>query len=171
MCSTIDRKRIVFNLEGRTRILATIKNTYVVALFDCCREKMTCKDIVNGKTTTSGGPSRGGTDKSSMDQDKDDQKYEDDGKARNLIIVFGCMPFDRTPADSKLIVQFFQMVKEMNDRGENIVLLPGFLSSWKPNNKGEVLSFTTHDLIIPFDHSASPDCFAHQADLKQECIA
>ena len=47
------------------------------------------------------------------------------------------------------------------------MLLPGILSGWKPNNKGEVLSFTTHDLIIPFDHTLSPFCFSHQESVKQ----
>ena len=62
LCSTIERTNIVFNLEERTRIIAGVADTYVIGLFDCCREKMSGKDVVNGKPATSGGPSRGSTD-------------------------------------------------------------------------------------------------------------
>ena len=62
LCSTTERKDIVYNLEAKTRMLAQISNTYVVALFDCCREKMSCQDIIYGNPTTSDGPSRGGSD-------------------------------------------------------------------------------------------------------------
>ena len=59
----------------------------------------------------------------------------------------------------------------MSDEDGKIVVLPGDFFNWKPNNKGEVLSLTTHALIIPFDDSASPLCFSHQDDLKEACIA
>ena len=59
----------------------------------------------------------------------------------------------------------------MSDTDGKIAVLPGILSSWKPNNKGEVLSFTKYDLIVPFDQSACPESSSHQADLKNDCIA
>ena len=83
-----------------------------------------------------------------------------------MVIVFGCNPNDTTPADSKLTVQYSKKVGEMSEKDGKIAVLPGDLSSWKPNNKGEVLSLTTHDLIIPFDQYASPLCSSHQDDLK-----
>ena len=101
-----------------------------------------------------------------QDQDQDDKKHEDDGKNRNLVTVFGCKPYDTTPADSKLTVQCSKKVGEMSDREGKIAVLPGDLFSWKPNNKGEVLIMTTHDLIVSFDQSASPLCSSHQKDLK-----
>ena len=136
---------------------------------------MTPADVYHGKAATRGAsPGRGNDADKLLDQknDDDDDDDDDDGKPRNLVIVFRCKPGDQTPADSKLIVSFFQKMKELSDTDDNIALLPGLLSAWKPNNnKGEVLSFTTHDLIIKFDITSNLDCFSHQANLKQECIA
>ena len=45
MCSIIERKKIALPIEQKVRDLSEVQDTYVVALLDYCREKMTIKEV------------------------------------------------------------------------------------------------------------------------------
>ena len=87
-------------------------------------------------------------------------------KARDLIIVFGCPPNSYTPAESTLTVGMYMMLNDMSDKVDKVVVLPDNASAWKPCNKGEVLSFTCHDLVTRFDASENPLCLKQSTFLK-----
>ena len=67
--------------------MAGIQNSFVIALFDCCRERMS-------ETMTRGG----NTDAPIA--------AVDDGSI-NLILTFGCQPSDGTPAKSTIAIHYF----------------------------------------------------------------
>ena len=98
MCSTIERKKIAFPIEKKARDLAEVPSCYVVALFNCYREKMTVDEEKKGKIVK-------------VDDHGDGMMIEEEDllvtKARDLIIVFGCPPNSQTPADSTLSVNWF----------------------------------------------------------------
>ena len=141
MCSTVERKKIAFPLEKKIRDLSEIASTYVVALFDCCREKITVKEVQEGKMVEVEG--RGG---GLMEEEPDWSVV----KTRDLMIVFGCPPNSYTPAESPLTVGFFKTVSDMSDPIDGVAVVPGNATAWKPCNKGEVLNFTYHDCVLPF---------------------
>ena len=70
----------LFPLEQQVRVLARMKGSYVIALFDCCREK--------AKTGLGHGSS-------SSDQQED------------FIITFGCPPTSTVPARSTIAHEYF----------------------------------------------------------------
>ena len=98
MCSTIERKMVAFPVERKVRDLSEVPSTYVVALLDCCREKMTVAEVQQGKKVKVEG--RGG----GMMEEEPDWSVV---KARDLMIVFGCPPNSYTPAESTLTVGWF----------------------------------------------------------------
>ena len=134
-----------------------MEGTYVVALFDCCREKMTVAEVQQGKKVKVDG--RGG----GLMEEEPDYSV---AKARDLMIVFGCPPNSYTPAESTLTVGFFQTLDDMSDKIDKVVVLPDNATAWKPCNKGEVLSFTHHDLEVPFDASKQPLCLKQNTFTK-----
>ena len=54
----------------------------------------------------------------------------------------------------------------MSDKIEKVVVLPDNSSAWKPCNKGEVLSFTHHDLVVPFSAELNPLCLKQHTFTK-----
>ena len=46
----------------------------------------------------------------------------------------------------------------MSDKADKVVVLPGNSTAWKPCNKGEVLTFTHHDLVVTFAAELNPLC-------------
>ena len=87
-------------------------------------------------------------------------------KARDLMIVFGCPPNSYTPADSPLIVGFWNTLNDMGDKVDKVVVLPDNSTAWKPCNKGEVLNFTKHDCVLPFSAEKSPLCLKQTTFMK-----
>ena len=149
MCSTIERNKIAFPIEKKVRDLSEVPSCYVVALFDCCREKMTIKEVQEGKMVKVDG--RGG---GMMEEEEDFSVV----KARDLMIVFGCPPNSYTPAESTLTVGWFTTLNDMSDRVDKVVVLPGNSTGWKPCGKGEVLTFTHNDCVLPFSADMNPLC-------------
>ena len=69
MCSGVDRTNVAFNLEAKARLLSQVDGVYVVALFDCCREKMRVEEVRNGKKSKVEG--RGGDVIEEIEEDQD----------------------------------------------------------------------------------------------------
>ena len=74
------------------------------------------------------------------------------------MIVFGCPPNSYTPAASTLTVGWFTTLNDMSDRVDKVVVLPGNSTGWKPCGKGEVLTFTHNDCVLPFSADMNPLC-------------
>ena len=68
----------IYNLESAIRSLGARENSYVIGIFDCCREPY------NEKTKSMFEPTatRGG----------DGEKREDFEEGRNVFLIFGCPP-------------------------------------------------------------------------------
>ena len=126
-----------------------MESTYVVALLDCCREKLTVKEVQKGKMVKVEGRGDG------MVEEEPDWSVV---KSRDLMIVFGCPPNSYTPAESTLTVGFYLTLNEMSDKVDKVVVLPGNSTAWKPCQKGEVLTFTLHDCVLPFKAEKNPLC-------------
>lgn len=103
--------------------------------------------------------------------DNGENENQEEDEPRNLVMVFGCAPNDKTPADSKLVVSFFNRLADMSDKHEKITVLPGTLPGWKPNRTGEVFCITTHDMALYFDQTVCPEAFYHTDVRKTILIA
>ena len=86
-----------------------MKGTYVVALLDCCREKMTVKEVQHGKKVKVDG--RGG----GVAFEEEEELDFSVAPSRDLIIAFGCPPNSYTPAESTLTVELFMTLEKMSD--------------------------------------------------------
>jgi hypothetical protein len=124
------------------RHLAQIPGSYILAIFDCCREKLRydappptatgIKGVVHAARGTGEAP----------EEDTDEHT-----SFRNLIMVFGCPPNSFVPADSTLTVELFQNILKQADK-DNMAILPGHLQSWTPGGQGEVVCFFKQDLVL-----------------------
>ena len=93
------------------RSLAKADGSYVVALFDCCRER-----IVAG-ATRGAGTGEGGT----MDLCANAENDE------NFVITYGCPPTEGVPAKSTIAHAYIKYLKKAADPQGNIAL-PGPLN-------------------------------------------
>ena len=76
------------------RSLASKDDTYVMGLFDCCREKLPEEMLQKMRNTGL----------SNLEDDIDDKKI-------NIILSFGCPPSDTTPAKSTIAIHYFDHLK------------------------------------------------------------
>ena len=97
-----------FAIEQNLRILASIPKAYVVALLDCCREKLS--EAMRGGNT--------------------EQPAEEEEEGMNLVITFGCPPSSGTPAKSEIAVAYFDRLRQKADV-DGSVILPEALLSWR----------------------------------------
>ena len=96
-----------YPLEKMLRSLAGLQNSYVTALFDCCRERMS-------EAMTRGG-------------NTDAPVAEVDDNNINLILNFGCPPSDGTPAKSTIAIHYFKHLKAKANVMDGSVILPSAL--------------------------------------------
>ena len=91
-----------FALEKHVRSISKEVGSYVIALFDCCREKV--KDlpqsVARGKTSH-----------------------------ENFIITFGCPPSDTVAARSTIARAYFMFLCDARDK-KGYIGLPGNLNYW-----------------------------------------
>jgi len=83
MCNSDVKVETKFPFEQFARTLSTYPDSYVVCIFDACREDM--PDALRGKNAA-----------------------DDDESPGNLIMVLGCPPGGSVQAESSAIVEFFQ---------------------------------------------------------------
>ena len=103
----------LYPIEKMLRSLAKADGSYVIALFDCCRER-----LVAGATRGTGAD-------------------EDDGLAaatealpeyqENFIITFGCPPTEGVPAKSTIAKAYMKYIKKSSDQN-GYISLPGPLN-------------------------------------------
>lgn len=118
-----------YPLEKQLRILATIANSYIVAVFDCCREKLP-------------GQSRGGGD--------EDEEVKTQATT-NLVMTFGCPPSDGVPDKSTIAIAFFDHLRLNADDYTGEVTLPHALIGWRgTDGKVESLPLTNVPVKLGF---------------------
>ena len=90
-----EEKKRFFKLEDFTRILSKIKGSYILTIFDCCREYVPYKD-----------PSTRGLNGDDYDEDPKKYLHSD----TNYIIVNGCAPNKTVPGYSFISRGFFDVI-------------------------------------------------------------
>ena len=90
------KKNPLYNLESRLRSLGDLDNSYVIGIFDCCREAYD-----EGMFPPMA--SRGG--------DGNDERETMVEKGQNVFLIFGCPSNKGVPATSKIASQFFEVIE------------------------------------------------------------
>ena len=97
-----------YPLESKLRSIAMNPGSYIVAMFDCCREKYTSAMQYGG-----GGGSTNGED-------------------MNIVISFGCALGSLVPEDNQnMSVDYFEFLKRRSHPDDGSVILPDLLNYWK----------------------------------------
>ena len=133
-----DTGKTFYKMENIVRVCSEIPNSYVITVFDCCRE-----DLNNPKY-------RGGGE---IEQEGDETAY------RNLILFNGCPPNKGVEAKSSIATEFFTKLETCTD-SNGTIMLPGKLRFWQPGNKGDKVIDIRQDLHFlgpPPKASVSPD--------------
>ena len=112
----------MYPLESTLRCLAKADGSYVVSVFDCCREKMQQK------------PMRGRIEANSSSYDFEDESEwigKPNNSQENIIITYGCQPSQGVPAKSTLATTYFQYLgksSQPSPDGKRYLALPGCLN-------------------------------------------
>ena len=101
-----DKKKRFYNLEAMTRSLSKIEGSYIITIFDCCREYMAPLDTVT----------RG----LNVDDPVSEEHLHSD---TNFIIINGCPPNKTVPAYSFIARGFFDILIE-SKVGNDTILIP-----------------------------------------------
>lgn len=83
VCNEFESEFRYFPLESKLSVISGYQNTFVVTVFDCCREELPREEI------------RGGADKS---QTRD----------QNFYVTFGCAPTNGVPTKSTLVDSYVE---------------------------------------------------------------
>ena len=109
----------MFPIEKMLRVIAGMKGTYVVALLDCCREKI---DLTKWRGTSNHADLSPDLESLFAAQDTIQQRHD-----TNLLITYGCPPSQGVPAKSTIAVAYFKFLNgQKNQKGE--ITLPGNIS-------------------------------------------
>ena len=114
------KKIPLYNLEARLRSLADLDNSYVIGIFDCCREAY--DESMFPPVATRGG-------------DGNEEREVMVEKGKNLFLIFGCPSNRGVPASSKIAYQFFKIIEEAKAEND-CILLPDAANKfnvWTPN--------------------------------------
>ena len=126
------RTKIRYPLEMNLRSLGTERGGYVMAIFDCCRERLS--DAMRGG---------GDPPEDNLDMDMDDYV--------NYIFWFGCPPNSGVSASSTIAVDFFKQLKRVARPHDGSVVLPLDLMTWHPGDDGEMQQKYKHTLELVHD--------------------
>ena len=83
-----------YPLEKILRDIACTDGSYVISLFDCCRERLP-QELMRGLGAV----------------DEDEDFINEPVSSENLIITFGCMPSDGVPAKSTISKAYFRHLR------------------------------------------------------------
>ena len=113
-------KKPLYNLEARLRALGNLDNSFIVGIFDCCRDAFDQSIFPPAVTKGIVG--------------KQNTEVETE-KGRNVFLIFGCPSNKSVPATSKIATQFFEIIQQAKAENE-CILLPdaaNFFNAWTPN--------------------------------------
>lgn len=110
-----DKKKERFPLETKIRNLATIKNNYIVSVFDCCREKI--KHIEKPSVAM-----RGTEEAQETDEWHDNEEELDIESHCQFILTFGCPPTEGVPAKSTIARSYLKNL--INEAEDGLIVMP-----------------------------------------------
>ena len=124
--------RTRYPLENSLRVLGNTDGSYVLGIFDCCREKFIVEATRGANTEGEMGAA--------------DHEPED---WRNCILTFGCPPNSGVSARSTIAVEFFRRLRYLADPSDGKVRLPSLdFMRWVPGDRGEILCLTSDELCL-----------------------
>ena len=111
----------MYPMEKNLRCIAKQEGSYVVAVFDCCREKMPV-------TAT-----RGGGGGAAMDDDANEMLGQEETNHENFIITYGCQPSAGVALKSTIAKTYFRYLRRSSqsakfDHELKLLELPGCLN-------------------------------------------
>lgn len=113
----------MYPLEKMLRSFAKADGSYILAVFDCCREK-----LLQAVSRGLGAGQEFDEDSPTLGAPIDCQE--------NLIMTFGCRPSDGVPAKSTIATNYFKYMRRSANKlptGDRVIVLPGclnFFQNW-----------------------------------------
>jgi hypothetical protein len=101
-----EKETPLYDLEGRLRSLGSLPGSFVIGIFDCCRDAF-------DQTIFPPVESRG------VGSDKTEYLVE---QGQNVFLIFGCQPKKGVPAESRIVPQFFEIIEGAKDDIGSILL-------------------------------------------------
>ena len=136
-------------MEKQLRSLAKADGSYVVTVFDCCREKLAI------------GPTRG-LSQDLLNEDcfnVDEWIGQPEQSQENIIITYGCQPSAGVPAKSTMAKAYFKYLrKSATDFADSkFMTLPGCLNFFQNSDgKCEHSIKTAKPIMLEWDDSLEP---------------
>ena len=128
-----------FPLEKYLRIIGRMDQSYVIGLFDCCREKIAEGDFRGGKKIDLD---------SLMNELEENDPSSEQTMHTNYLVTFGCPPSKGVPAKSTIAVAYFKFLKKSADDKGRIVL-PGPLNFFLgTDGKCETISKVRRPIVL-----------------------
>jgi hypothetical protein len=90
-----------FSLEANLFIASRYENTYIVTIFDCCREELPTEEL------------RGGEENNSKAT-----------KQSNFYVTYGCPPTKGVPAKSTIVTSYTKCLKQNLNKQNGVIILP-----------------------------------------------
>lgn len=149
LMNTIDPKKMLFPIEKKVRQLAELQSTYVISLFNCCRDKVKIAKSKGGQTVVEAN--------NLLEKDP----YKD---TRNAFLVYGRPPLDLLPQSTQIVSDFFELMKNLSDKDSRTVTLPRKAAKWKPSADGEVKDMTNHDIVFNYTEHPIKNSFEEISD-------
>ena len=113
----------MFALEKSIRILGRMPESYVISLFDCCREK------IDEGQWRGAGPNYVNIE--AMMEDLGGRDQDDGGNQKgfvNTIVTYGCPPSQGVPAKSTIALSYFRQLKMSADSYDGMIKFPSVLN-------------------------------------------
>ena len=101
-----EKETPLYDLEGRLRSLGSLPGSFVIGIFDCCRDAF--DQTIFPPVESRGAPS-----------DKTEYLVE---QGQNVFLIFGCQPKKGVPAESRIVPQFFEIIEGAKDDIGSILL-------------------------------------------------
>lgn len=101
------KKVPLYNLESRLRAMGQEDNSFVIGIFDCCREAY--DEGIFPPVQTRGG-------------NANEERDEGVVKGQHVFLIFGCPSNRGVPAASKIATQFFEVIEQAKADNECILL-------------------------------------------------
>lgn len=113
----------MYPLEKMLRCVAKADGSYVVAVLDCCREKLP-------KQETRGFNTQAIANDGLLISDDQEWIGQPKGSQENIIITYGCQPSDGVPQKSKLAKSYFRYLRKSAQDYNDVkcLMLPGCLN-------------------------------------------
>ena len=128
------------------RNIAKIHGANIMAVLDCCREKLGSRPIPKREAGSS-----------------DDNKGP---KPKNLIMLFACPPGEETRGNSDLTEDLLQKLRSCVE-ADNSQVLPGKLIGWEMPNEGEIMLKSDSNIVLTNVFLPEPAAASDQEEEKK----